>query len=472
MKILGNTLCKVTDDDIVNGTVIIPNEIEFIGSEAFKDCKFLRYINLPSRVCRISDYAFKGCLQLKEINIPNGVYYIGIEAFYGCTALSNITIPEKVKTIKEKTFCNCVSLKSVKVIGTLERIEDVAFGYCENLRNFSITKNVKYLGNNAFYRCFKLNLYIETSLSEAFQGQYNHVIKDIDFNKLKIYHCHTTYNEAKMEKDSFGNLQKKSAFGYDNYMSQFIISARKEELLDIIKSKLNEKGIKGIKGIKYYKYKEHENFINEVLEKFYKLRDSFDYMLEIDNYVARYIKSCVKVRNNKPLEIEEVSNEIILRQTDDVVSECIEDGIDVRQDVSIDDNSVSVSSQNIVVQNDNSNNVISNEIVEQDDKESSLGNNYQHIFNKLSQLPDDEIALIRDMVKNDFFDENIERYINMTRKEKIEFLENQAKELNKQSKAVTEEKSMGVYKVSLEKEPIEVYKARQKQKLNNSYKNN
>lgn len=228
-------------------------------------------------------------------------------------------------------------------------------------------------------------------------------------------------------------------------MLQFINSARKEEIFDIIKSKLHQNSIKGIK---YYKYKEHENFIAECLQKFYQLRDGFNYMLEIDNYVSRYIKSCVKVKNNKPLEIEEVSSGITLRQIDDVVSECLEDSIDIKQNVSVDDSS---------------HYVISNKIVEQGDKTLKSNNNYQYIFNLLSKLPNDEIAFIRDMVKNDFFDENIEIYINMSREEKIEFLKKQSQKLNKQSEASLEEKPV-VYKVSLEKEPIEAYKARQKQK--------
>ena len=427
-----NTLCKVMDDDIVNGTVVIPDTIECIGAEAFKDCNFLKFINLPNSVNRIDDSAFKGCQKLKEINLPEGLDYIGKKAFSNCASLTNITIPKRVVSINVELFCDCVSLKNVNVMGNLEKIEEGAFANCENLRNFSIAKGLKYLGNYAFQRCFHLNLNIETSLLEAFQDRPISIITgDMDVKYLQIYHHHTTYRKMKIGEDNFGNPKIRDAFEYERYIVGFIDSARKQEIFDIIKHKLHEKGIKGIK---YYKYKEHEKFIENFIERFYALSDVFNY---IESYVNQYIKSCVKVKDNKTPKIEEITNETPLEQIDDIASKCLDDNIDIIQ------NSVKPN---------NSMGITPNEIARQDDKTSQSNNNYQHIFSLLSKLPDDEIALIGDMVKNDFLDENIENYINMSNKERLEVLQNQLQELNKP------------YKVSLEKEPIEVYKARQKQK--------
>lgn len=74
------------------------------------------------------------------------------------------------------------------------------------------------------------------------------------------------------------------------------------------------------------------------------------------------------------------------------------------------------------------------------------------------------------MVKNDLFDENLEKYINMSKEEKIKFLNDQSQELNKETdeSLKSESQESNRPKVSLKKEPIEIYKERQKQLKKNN----
>lgn len=58
MKIKDNVLVKVTDDDIKNGTFIIPENITEIGDSAFSGCKKLISINIPDNVIEIGICAF------------------------------------------------------------------------------------------------------------------------------------------------------------------------------------------------------------------------------------------------------------------------------------------------------------------------------------------------------------------------------------------------------------------------------
>ncbi len=59
----------------------------FIGRSAFRDCKALLSLKLPSNLESIDDFAFEGCLMLGKVEIPKGLQNIGIDAFMGCEKL-------------------------------------------------------------------------------------------------------------------------------------------------------------------------------------------------------------------------------------------------------------------------------------------------------------------------------------------------------------------------------------------------
>lgn len=59
----------------------------FIGRSAFRDCKALLTLKLPSNLESIDDFAFEGCLMLGKVEIPKGLQNIGTDAFMGCEKL-------------------------------------------------------------------------------------------------------------------------------------------------------------------------------------------------------------------------------------------------------------------------------------------------------------------------------------------------------------------------------------------------
>lgn len=59
----------------------------FIGRSAFRDCKALSTLKLPSDLEGIDDFAFEGCTVLGTVKIPKGLKSIGTDAFMGCEKL-------------------------------------------------------------------------------------------------------------------------------------------------------------------------------------------------------------------------------------------------------------------------------------------------------------------------------------------------------------------------------------------------
>ncbi len=88
----------------------LPNEIKYIGDEAFKG-SFLTDVHLYGAET-VGNRAFSGSTQLKTIEMENASY-IGKEAFYNCSALEGITFPYQVGVIGKGAFAECLNLNTV-----------------------------------------------------------------------------------------------------------------------------------------------------------------------------------------------------------------------------------------------------------------------------------------------------------------------------------------------------------------------
>ena len=212
MEIKNNKLIKVTNKDIINGTIIIPdniteiNEYAFagtdlkfinipehvnkIGNNAFYGCKLLETINISSNITRIGEeafancssletinisgsitvikaHAFEGCISLQSINIPSNITKIDEEAFANCSSLKTINISSRVTQIKFGAFENCTNLQSINLPNNITKIERCTFGGCQNLKKINIPNSVTEIKEHAFYSCFNLqSLIVECNIQE------------------------------------------------------------------------------------------------------------------------------------------------------------------------------------------------------------------------------------------------------------------------------------------------------------------
>lgn len=111
-------------------------------------------VSLPSTLTTIGDYAFAGSHALHSIVIPDNVNYIGEAAFSDCLYLDTITINASsyLQIIQSAAFEH-TAITSISLPDELTTIGDRAFNGCQSLSNVAIGSSASKLssvGANAF----------------------------------------------------------------------------------------------------------------------------------------------------------------------------------------------------------------------------------------------------------------------------------------------------------------------------------
>ena len=112
-------------------SVTILNKV--IGGFEFYGCSNLTSVIIPDTVTNIGTEAFIQCYGLTNLIIGNGVTTIQSGAFEQCYALKNLVLGQSVASIGEDAFAYCTSLNSVTFPGSLTNLDGVTFDGCTNL---------------------------------------------------------------------------------------------------------------------------------------------------------------------------------------------------------------------------------------------------------------------------------------------------------------------------------------------------
>jgi len=129
-----------------------------IGDEAFKGCKSLLQVVVPSSVNYLGERAFCECAKLRKV-VLNEVNTIDNEAFSRCKDLKEVLFNEGLQGVGKASFSRCTSLERISFPSSLEKVGEKAFKDCKNLKEvtFSNGCNVKRVGKNAFRNCESLD---------------------------------------------------------------------------------------------------------------------------------------------------------------------------------------------------------------------------------------------------------------------------------------------------------------------------
>lgn len=148
-------------------TITIPSSIRRIGYGAFNDCEGLKKVIVTDIAawCSIefddpysnplyyARHLYYGEAAITNLIIPDGVEKIGANAFRNCIDIVSVTIPSSVQTIGEDAFEGCKNLTSIEIPNSVTSIECGAFASCRRLETVVIPKSVKVIGSLCFYNC-------------------------------------------------------------------------------------------------------------------------------------------------------------------------------------------------------------------------------------------------------------------------------------------------------------------------------
>lgn len=137
-------------------TIVLPLQLESIGSEAFENCKVLENVVLPQTLAQMGDYAFSSCTAMTEIEIPGSLSAIPSWAFEGCSNLRKVTFNEGLTSIGSSAFQNCTNIENLAFPSTLRFIDNWAFGYLQRITSVVVNEGVTRLGGAVFYDCNNL----------------------------------------------------------------------------------------------------------------------------------------------------------------------------------------------------------------------------------------------------------------------------------------------------------------------------
>ena len=139
-------------------SVVLPESITRIGSNALQECNAITSITLPANVTTVDSYAFDGMHSLSTFKVAEGskLGTLADYAFRSTNSLKSIdlTNAEQLSDIEESTFRNS-GIASIALPGAIQTVGNYAFTSCASLKE--ITLSARTLGDYAFSSCSALN---------------------------------------------------------------------------------------------------------------------------------------------------------------------------------------------------------------------------------------------------------------------------------------------------------------------------
>ncbi len=331
------------------GHVVIPDGIEYIEANAFKDCSLvtritipesvkklgwtsvfegcisLQNVVLPNTIIELPSECFKNCISLETVKLPENLVSIAYEAFKGCSNLKKITLSSKISALGASCFEGCISLSNISIPPSLTKICCNLFSGCQSLEEILIPPKIYNIGLNAFKDCTSLvkvsikNEYITISPT-AFIGCT--LLNQLTIAGNNPYYAITSFADCT-------NL-KRITLEYDDNKKVFLVDELKREHSQELKYMsmyyrqigMNITQMKWAESLKNEKsFKEP---IDQNWEQFKYHRQSLSYILDINWDNSEGIGLVLGFNRYRALDIDDISLFILkCRYGDDALNQYI-----------------------------------------------------------------------------------------------------------------------------------------------------
>lgn len=166
----------VTHGKKYSGNIVVPEKVKAsdgmeypvtaFADNAFKECRKLTSITIPSSVTSLGNSCFYYCEGLTSITIPSSVTSLGEYCFVYCYGLTSITIPSSVTSLSEGCFQVCPKLEKATFQGKLPK----------NTINCELPSTCIFYVPKAYYQDYKEALgskysYIYVPLNDETSGE-------------------------------------------------------------------------------------------------------------------------------------------------------------------------------------------------------------------------------------------------------------------------------------------------------------
>lgn len=162
--------------------IVLPGSLEVLETSTFLNCSLLSTVIISDGVTKLGSQAFRGCKSLKTLNIPSSVVELGSDLFWE-SGLETITIPETVSVIGNWLFEDCINLTEVEFNPKMTTLPNSMFEGCVKLTRVSLSDTIEVIGSSAFKECTSLT---EVNLPSQLKAIYNSAFQDSGIKTIEI----------------------------------------------------------------------------------------------------------------------------------------------------------------------------------------------------------------------------------------------------------------------------------------------
>lgn len=152
-------------------SISIPSGTTKLGQAVFADCTALTSVSIPATVKTVPSMGFQDCTALKNVSLASGITKIAFQAFTGA-GIESLEIPSTVTTIEQNAFSGS-KIRSISLPYGLKSISYCLFAGCNNLLGIAIPATVTNIASGAFYECASLaSVFIPSSVKRIEQAAF------------------------------------------------------------------------------------------------------------------------------------------------------------------------------------------------------------------------------------------------------------------------------------------------------------